>query len=170
MKSQNFLILILFFSFTAGFPQKPVDQKLSAIKLESFPKACRVDVSVGGALFTSYIYSDTLEKPALFPIAAADGITVTRGYPIAPRSGESVDHPHHTGFWFNYGNVNGIDFWGNSKDIPAANKQKYGNIRFRNIEKMESLPGKGVLVVNQDWENPDGTIPLKEQVRFEFFA
>ena len=170
MKSGLTIIIALSVLTGCKTDQKPVDQELSGIRLENFPKAKRVDVSVDGILFTSYLYSDTLEKPFLFPVVAADGITVTRGYPIVPRIGESVDHMHHTGFWFAYGNVNGIDFWGNSRELPAAAKAKCGSIRFRNIEKLESLPGKGILEVNQEWVGPDGLIPLKEQARFVFYA
>jgi len=150
--------------------QNPVDQELSEIRLENFPEAKRVDVTVEGLLFTSYWYSDTLEKPFLLPVVAADGVTITRGYPILPGIGESIDHMHHTGFWFAYGNVNGVDFWGNSREIPAAGRSKYGRIRFRNIEKIKSLPGRGILAVNQDWVNPDGTVPIKEKTGFVFYA
>lgn len=170
MKPATSLLFALVFLVGCSYNQKPVDQELSVISLEHFPAAKRVDVSVGGIPFTSYLYSDTLEKPVLFPIVAAHGITVTRGYPIAPRNGESVDHPHHTGFWFNYGHVNEIDFWGNSKEIPAANKSKYGIIRFRNIKKLNSQHSRGILEVDQEWVNPDGTVPLKEDVRFVFYA
>ena len=65
----------------------------------------RVDVTVGGLPFTSYIYPTSLKKPVLYPIHAASGAIITRGYPLAPRPGERVDHPHHAGLWFNYGNV-----------------------------------------------------------------
>ena len=78
------------------------------IKLENFTDAKRIDITVDGKLFASYCYSDTLKKPILFPVIAADGITVTRGFPLVPRKGEQVDHPHQTGYWFNYGNVNDI--------------------------------------------------------------
>ena len=30
---------------------------------------------------------------------------------IEPKTGERIDHPHHMGHWFNYGDVNGLDFW-----------------------------------------------------------
>jgi hypothetical protein len=144
------------------------DQK--NIKLESFPKAKKVDIIAGGKLFTSYLYSDMLEKPVLFPIVAADDITITRGFPIAPREGEQTDHPHHTGFWFGYGNVNGIDFWGNSKWIPVAEKLKYGIIRFKSINKIKSNADKGILEVSHEWVNPGGIIALEEHVTFIFKA
>ena len=39
----------------------------------------------------------------------------SRGFPLEPRPGERVDHPHpQRGSWLNYGSVNGVDFWNNS--------------------------------------------------------
>ncbi|MCB0583974.1 MAG: PmoA family protein, partial [Phaeodactylibacter sp.] len=67
----------------------------------------RIDVFVGGKFFTSYLYrKGPLKKPVLFPLLAANGTEVTRGFPIATRPGERVDHPHHYGLWFNHGDVN----------------------------------------------------------------
>src|ERR1700750_1530325 len=71
----------------------------------------RVDVTIDGAPFTSYLWPDTsdpkaLKKPVLYPLRDSDGTIVTRGYPLMPNKGERVDHPHHAGLWFNYGNAN----------------------------------------------------------------
>jgi len=162
------IILFITESSSAIKAQQQCNPEWLPVKLENFPEARRVDVTVGGVLFTSYLYADTFEKPFLFPVIAANGITITRGYPIAPREGESVDHPHHTGFWFAYGNVNGVDYWGNSKAIAASEKSKYGIIRFKGIVRLEGNPVKGILEVNQDWVEPDGTIPLTEYTRFIF--
>src|ERR1700731_668933 len=71
----------------------------------------RVEVAIDGKAFTAYIWPEKLAKPVLYPLRAAPGTVVTRGYPLDPRPGERVDHPHHVGVWFNYGNVNGFDFW-----------------------------------------------------------
>jgi len=140
------------------------------IKVENLEVESRINVTINGDLFTSYMYADTFEKPFIFPIIAANGTIVTRGYPIEPRKGESVDHPHHTGYWFTYGNVNGIDFWGNSKMIPASRKHMYGTIRLKSIDNIETLPGKGRIELTQEWVNPDGSIPLVEKVTYEFSA
>src|SRR6267143_6880136 len=66
----------------------------------------RVDVTIGGQPFTSYIWPERLKKPVLYPLRSAKGTLVTRGWPFDPRPGERVDHPHHVGLWFDYGNVN----------------------------------------------------------------
>src|SRR3954463_12343896 len=88
----------------------------------------RVDVLVDGQPFTSYIWPDTLKKPVLFPLRTASGTVVTRGFPLEPRPGERTDHPHHVGLWFNYENVNGVDFWNNSTAQTAEQQTKMGTI------------------------------------------
>src|SRR5580700_6334485 len=81
----------------------------------------RVDVTIDGKPFTSYIWPTTLKKPVLYPLRTARGTIITRGYPLEQRPGERIDHPHHAGLWFNYENVNGLDFWNNSDAIKAEN-------------------------------------------------
>lgn len=134
------------------------------------PEKQQVDVIAGNQLFTSFCYSDTLKKPILFPIKAADGITVTRGFPVSPRKGEQADHPHQVGYWFTYGDVSGINFWGNGNWIPDSLKYKYGVIRVKNIEKIENLKGKAVLTVNLEWVKSDGSVMMEEHTVFTFTA
>ena len=64
-------------------------------------QARRVDISIDGQPFTSYIWPATLKKPVLYPLRTAKGTIVTRGFPLEQRPGERVDHPHHAGLWFN---------------------------------------------------------------------
>src|SRR5215467_11412225 len=97
------------------------------VRLTVNEAARRVDITIDGKPFTSYIWPDTLTKPTLYPLRAADGTVVTRGFPLEPRPGERVDHPHHVGLWFNYGNVNNFDFWNNSYAIKKEDAPKMGN-------------------------------------------
>src|SRR3972149_7481551 len=122
----------------------------------------RVDVYFDGKLFTSYIYPATLEKPVLYPITTAEGTLVTRGFPLQPRPGERVDHPHQVGWWFNYGDVNGLDFWNNSYAIPADQKPKYGSIRHTRVIKAEGNSRGGTLVVQCGWEDHQKNVLLGE--------
>jgi hypothetical protein len=130
----------------------------------------RVDVLVGGKPFTSYVWPTTLKKPVLFPLRSANGVVVTRGYPLEPRPGERVDHPHHAGLWFNYGDVNGLDFWNNSDAIPAAQASKYGTISHRSVRSVKSGVGEGVLETTEEWVTPDNTPLLREETRYVFRA
>ena len=116
-----------------------------------------VDVSVGGKSFTSYFFpgENVLKKAVLFPLISAKGTTITRGYPMAPRAGERVDHPHHVGMWLNYEDVNGFDYWNNSTNIIASlQTHKMGTIVHSSIIKQDAK--KGLLVVSADWIDNDG--------------
>src|SRR6266478_2669955 len=42
----------------------------------------RVDVSIDGQPFTSYLWPTTLNKPVLYPLRTAKGTIVTRGFPL----------------------------------------------------------------------------------------
>jgi hypothetical protein len=128
----------------------------------------RVDITVNGKPFTSYIYPDELMKPVLYPLRTSKGTLVTRGWPLDPRADERVDHPHHVGMWFNYGNVNGLDFWNNSTAIPAEKKSGFGTIKHVSVNKMTADDDKAELDVTMNWQKPDGTNLLREDTRYVF--
>jgi hypothetical protein len=128
----------------------------------------RVDVTIDGKPFTSYVWPSTLKKPTLYPLIASDGVEVTRGYPLAPREGERTDHPHHAGLWFNYGNVNGFDFWNNSDAIKPENRGKMGTIHHQKIVSTKSGRDRGELVVESVWTTGSGVDVLKETTQYVF--
>ena len=129
----------------------------------------RVDVLVGGQPFTSYIYPAVLKKPVLFPIRTATGVVITRGWPLEPRPGERVDHPHHVGLWLNYENVNGLDFWNNSEAIKPENAPKMGTIVHRSASAT-SGDGEGSLDATADWVDSQGKVLLHERTHYVFRA
>src|SRR6202451_1109683 len=118
--------------------------------------------------FPSSICPDTLTKPVLYPLRAADGTVVTRGFPLEPRAGERVDHPHHVGLWFNYGNVDNFDFWNNSYAIKKEDAPKMGNVVQRKIVSAKSGNDKGELTVETDWISGTQKLLLKEHTEFIF--
>lgn len=128
----------------------------------------RVDITIDGAPFTSYIWPDALTKPVLFPLIAADGTVLTRGYPLAPRPGERTDHPHHAGMWFNYGNVNGFDFWNNSDAIPPERRPKMGSVFQKKILFAKSGAEQGELGVESEWVTGAGQPILDDTTRLVF--
>ena len=140
------------------------------VELAADEAARRVDVRVDGKPFTAYIWPDRLKKPVLFPLRTARGTVVTRGYPLEPRSGEHVDHPHHAGLWLNYGDVNGVDFWGNSEALTPQEQAKAGVIRHRAVRLARGGAGQGELDVEADWIMPDGSVGLREHTRYVFRA
>src|SRR5712692_2732401 len=128
----------------------------------------RVDVLVDGQPFTSYIWPESLTKPVLYPLRTAQGTIVTRGFPLNPRPGERVDHPHHVGLWFDYGNVNGVDFWNNSDAVKPGEAAKMGVIVQRAIVDARGGADSGSLVADMDWVGPDGLPLLRERATFVF--
>jgi len=128
------------------------------VKLVRMDSLNRVDVLFDNEPFTSFIYPENMEKAVLFPVRSADGTIITRGFPLEPRPGERVDHPHHVGIWFNYGDVNGYDFWNNSYAIPAEKKHFYGQIFHTAIVRTEDGNGRGELEVNARWKAPGDTL------------
>ncbi len=128
----------------------------------------RVDITIDGQPFTSYLWPTTLKKPVLYPLITDQNITVTRGYPLEPRPNERVDHPHHAGMWFNYGNVNGFDFWNNSDAIKPEDRDKMGTILQTKIETAKSGPDRGELVVDSVWVTGQGRQILDQTTRYVF--
>lgn len=126
----------------------------------------RVDITIDGKPFTSYIWPTTLKKPVLYPIVDADGLTLTRNFP--PKAGERSDHPHHVGLWFNYSNVNGFDFWNNSDAIKPENRGKMGSINLKKIVSAKSGAKRGELVTESTWVTGAGEPVIDETTRFVF--
>lgn len=131
------------------------------------PEQGKVDIYMGGQFFTSYLYEhELLNKPVLFPLMSANGQTLTRGYPLATREGESTDHTHHHGIWFNHGEVNGIDFW-NAGRTPPVSGVRYGKIEHTQFQQIQS-GNKGQLIVNKTWVDDNAAPVLDEQTTYTF--
>jgi len=126
----------------------------------------RVDITIDGQPFTSYIWPTNLKKPVLYPLIDADGVTLTRGFP--PRPGERVDHPHHVGLWFNYARVNNFDFWNNSEAIKPENQAKMGTIVFDKLLSTRSGQNQGELSALSTWIDGKDHPILEETTRFVF--
>lgn len=161
------LIIFLIAIAICSFACKNSGQE-SRIKLNEDEANKKVEVIIDGELFTSYIWPDDIEKPVLYPLKSSKGTLVTRGFPIAPRPGERVDHPHHVGHWLNYGDVNGLDFWNNSYAIPAEKKDKYGSIKHQKVVNVKSGDEEGTLEVETNWIDSEGNILLVENTKFVF--
>lgn len=106
-----------------------------------------LDVNINGRLFTRYVFTGT-PKPYCYPIIGPGGKPVTRNFPMRVVGGESTDHPHHRSFWFTFGSVNGIDFWGES---PRA-----GKIIHRQFERLQNGSVYGLIRSRNDWVSAEG--------------
>jgi len=146
----------------------PVSTSAQGVRVVANEAERRVDITIDGQPFTSYIWPTSLKKPVLYPLITDHGITVTRGYPLQPRPGERIDHPHHAGLWFNYGDVNGFDFWNNSDAIKPEDRHKMGSIEQKRIVSAKSGADRGELVVDSVWITGEGKPILAETTRYVF--
>jgi hypothetical protein len=161
------LINIIISTSMSGETKKEAGLKINFVVREADKK---VDVMIGGKLFTSYCWPDNVMKPVLYPVMSSEGTEITRGYPIKPRAGERIDHPHHIGIWFNYGDVNGLDFWNNSTAIPSDKKNGFGTIKHLKINQTKDGVGEGLLVATESWIDPSGKELLSEKTEYHFIA
>ncbi|MEM6673912.1 MAG: DUF6807 family protein [Planctomycetota bacterium] len=117
-----------------------------------------VTIRADGELFAR------LEVPLGRPVAlthlrSPSGTELLRGYPLAPRPGESVDHPEHTGGWIAHASVNGHDVWNGPGFVRAG-------------EHLVHLDGSDAAVVDVDleWLSEEAEVLFTEERRYSFSA
>jgi len=119
----------------------------------------QIDVLVNGEMVTSYVITDTLTKPVLYPVSTLNGLRVNRGYPFKDVEGESHDHPHHAGIFFTYDKVNDSGFWNNTHYPPQ--------IQHTGIEQMAE-GDSGLLETTSQWVSKDNEPLLLEERKMVF--
>src|SRR5215475_13400674 len=103
-------------------------------------------VRIGGQEYTRYQYGAPRWKPYLYPLRAANGLSLLADAP--------TDHRHHHGLWVGHGRVDDADFW-----LERHNSGKIVHQGFENITN-----GKvGSFVAKSDWFAPDGTVKLRDK-------
>lgn len=140
-------------------------QQGSGVKIVENKDAQQLDVYIDGQLFTSYCYWDSQKKPILYPLRTSKGTVVTRRFPLEKVAGERTDHPHHVSAWFNYGNINGVDFWNNS---GGRGSEKMGTVKHRAAKGMKNGKSSAELDVTMDWIMPDGAKVMQQDEKLIF--
>jgi hypothetical protein len=105
---------------------------------------------------------DSGNKPFFFPLVGPTGDSLTRAYPMLTVPGEDRDHPHQKSCWFTHGNVNQVDFWGETRNS--------GTIRESARTIVASGPVVGRLATTNDWNRPDGKRVCQDQRITTFYA
>lgn len=145
-------------------------QKTVPVELREVPDSNRVEVFVSGEFFTAYFQPEKVKKPVLWPVVSPGGHEITRSFPLAHQEGERVDHPHQVGAWFNFGDVNGLDFWNNSEAIAPENRARYGTVEHRSVDLIKNGRRDAELTVSSDWTDMEGNLLLHETSTFRFLA
>ena len=98
-----FIISIKVLILATGLVINGQSLRTRGVRIERLNDQHKVNIYINGTWFTSYNYPLNLEKPFLYPVYAPNGSVITRGFPLEPRKGERIDHPHQIGLWFNHG-------------------------------------------------------------------
>lgn len=170
LKSITIVLFIVFFCVSCVTKSTKKVQNGKGLNVAFVNKEAdkQVDVMVDGKLFTSYCWYDNVYKPILYPVCTSTGTIITRGFPLKPKGGERSDHAHQIGIWLNYGNVNGLDFWGNGSTGKWGIKS--GEIKHLNIEKLSEGKGEGAMITNESWIDSTGKELLSERTEYHFIA
>jgi len=106
----------------------------------------KVDVLIGGRLFTSYHYGRQWVRPFLYPVKGPQGVQVTRNWPVVEGvAGEHTDHKHHKSIWVAYGEC------GKTKVDNWAEEEGHGWQRHRRFSALTSGPVFGRIAATNDW-------------------
>src|ERR1700689_4627239 len=135
----------------------------------------QIDVSIGAKPFTTYYFDAKVAKPYLIALRSAQGIIVTRGYPVGNEVPPGSQHdpsfePHQRPLYFAHGNIDGLDFWGEEafdKMFHDHGKQSYGHMV---MQKIDDVRGGDPAVIRAEFtlEDPNGRVIGEETQAFAF--
>jgi hypothetical protein len=137
-----FVLLVLLVSFI--FPLKAA--KISAVKVGS-----KINVTIDGKYFTSYIFSGDEKYPFFYPVNGP----LSGGSVTSVRNGE---YPHHSSLFFGCDLVNGGNYWQEGLER--------GRIISVNAEILKE--GGDTVIISDEciWSRPGALSPVKDSRRF----
>ncbi len=131
------------------------DGSAPAVVLSPDDDKRRIDITINGKLFTSYVYEEGLAKPYLGPMYTRDGQTYTR------LDFTTKEHPHHRSVFLAVGDVNGIDFW--NEPVNHGVEVPNGFAAFEEGAAFAAFTAKNI------WTSIDGVPQIDEQRRFTLY-
>jgi len=134
-------IPIVLLLLTVGFSQIQA-AKISAVKVGS-----KINVSIDGKYFTSYIFSSDEKYPFFYPVNGP----LSGGSVTSMRNGE---YPHHSSLFFGCDMVNGGNYWQEGLER--------GRIISVNAEILQE--GGDTVVISDEciWSRPGAISPVKD--------
>ncbi len=103
-------------------------------------------VRIGGQEYARYAFGADRWKPYLYPLRAANGLSLLADAP--------TDHRHHHGIWVGHGRVDDHDFW--------LERHNSGRIVHKGFEKIVSGGELGSFTELCDWISPKGSVILTD--------
>lgn len=162
MKSTLCLLAALFLLVSVG-AVRAVAQAGELGKDFTYKKSdTTVDILKDDKVVATYVYRNAA-KPYIYPVTSPAGVEVTRNYPMKTVAGEPTDHPHQRSMWIGFGDVNGVDFWG---ETPKSGKIVQQSIAFDPIS-----PGPYWSIhTNNDWFTANGKKLASDERHVAFYS
>src|SRR4030042_976986 len=139
---RKFLIYALLL-LTGGVISLPVSgAKINAVKVGS-----KINVTIDGKFFTSYIFSEDEKYPFFYPVnGPVSGGSVT--------SMRNAVYPHHTSLFFGCDQVNGGNYW----------QEELGRGRIISVNAQILKEGGDSVVITDEciWSRPGALSPIKD--------
>ncbi|HEY5913376.1 MAG TPA: PmoA family protein [Verrucomicrobiae bacterium] len=140
-------------------PAAQTETAKAGIQITELPDRLRIEI--GGKLFTEYFFKD-VPRPYFYPLMGPGELAMTRDWPMKDTPGEEHDHPHHRSLWFTHGEVNGHDFWSETKN--------FGKIVHDGFAEIKSGKESGIIRSRDKWVAADGTTVCTDERTFRVHA
>lgn len=143
MRAYKFFIVLL---LLANFTLLLRAAKITAVKVGS-----KINVTIDGKYFTSYIFSGDEKYPFFYPVNGP----LSGGSVTSMRNGE---YPHHSSLFFGCDQVNGGNFWQEGLER--------GRIISVNAEILKE--GADTVVISDEciWSRPGAASPVKDSRKY----
>jgi hypothetical protein len=140
---KTFILSFFLFLFTA--------LSISAAKITAVKVGSKINVTINGKYFTSYIFSDDEKYPFFYPVNGP----VSGGSVTSMRNGE---YPHHSSLFFGCDLVNGGNYWQEGLER--------GRIISVNPEIIKQGGDTAIITDECIWSRPGAISPVKDTRKF----
>src|SRR5579859_3669430 len=120
--------------------------------VEIIEERAHLIVRINGQEYARYAFGADHWKPYLYPLRAANGLSLLADSP--------TDHRNHHGFWVGHGRVGDVDCW--------LERHNSGRILHHRFENLASGGEVGSFTQRCDWVAPEGRIVLIDTRSFTF--
>lgn len=121
----------------------------------------KLEVTIGGEMFTRYHYGSQFPRPFLYPVIGPDKTPMTRNFPMVQDiPDENKDHKHHRSIYIAYGDVNGTDNWSEETGHATIRETSHA---------VESGAVLGKITGKNDWLSNSGEKQMEDERTFTFY-
>lgn len=120
----------------------------------------KIEVKIGGGLFTAYQYSENFVRPFFHPVIGPMGKHLTRELWGDPSKG--FDHVHHRSLYTAWGDINGVDVW--------SEQGGHGYMRHHCFGGCFSGSVYGRICAHTTWTDNAGNALMEQIACYQFYG